>query len=132
VHEQEPLPGRTLLGHRTIHVLDASKWHAVLHEVCAGLYFNSKTTIYEMFLSFGFGFARGKAARKFPRPEGLVYKKSTDKKTAALLYSATLVFGAETLQKNLKRYTNAHAGKRPCIGLNLLLEAAREKHFHFL
>ena len=135
LHFEDALPGRTLLGHGLVRVLDEGAWQAVLHEVCAGDgFFKAKSSIYEMWLCFGFGFAKGLSAHKFARPKPArstdktdtpVPATSTDKKIAALMYSATLTFCAETLQRNLKRYTNQHVRKQPFAGLTALLAAAR-------
>lgn len=124
-------PKRTLLGHETIAVLDAGRWAAVLDATCGKdahgrkRFFTSKAAVYDFSLTFGFSAA--KSPSKFPRPPGVVLTKSTDKKTAALVYSSRLVFRAKVLAANRKRYTNGHAGMpKKAVKLDALLEAARE------
>jgi hypothetical protein len=127
------LPSRTLLAHDTIVVLDGSRWAAVLDASCGKdahgrkRFFTSKAAVYDFCLTFGFSAVKG--LYKFPRPPGDVFKKSTDKKTAALVYSSRLIFRAKVLAVNRKRYTNGHtATPKSTVAekLNALLEAARE------
>jgi hypothetical protein len=54
-----------------------------------------------------YGFAQ-KSGYKFMRPTNEIFKKSTDKKVAALMYSRVFLFYAKTLAKNISRYTNNH------------------------
>ena len=124
-------PKRTLLGHESILVLDAGRWAAVLEATCGKdahgrkRFFTSQAAVYDFCLTFGFSAA--KSPSKFPRPPGLVLKKSTDKKTAAIVYSSRLVFRAKVLAVNRKRYTNGHTGMpKTAAKLDALLEAARE------
>ena len=98
------LPGRTLLGYKAIVVRDAHEWQAVLSQSVAAQYFSGVFTVYDFFLMWGF--SATKEQRKFPRPTGLVFSKSTHKKSAVVYYGSLFVFRATTLANNVKRYTN--------------------------
>lgn len=123
------LPGRSLLGHQAIAVLDGAQWQALLDAVCAkGRWFGSKPLVYENLLAYGFAQRSRMPRVGDPLPKGLVLKNSSDKKKAAVMYSRRFWFKAKTLARNVKRYTNGHTRAAGGTGLHSsACAAARER-----
>ena len=104
------LSGRTLLGCEAVVVRNMGKWHSVLKEVCTVGYFSGFIALYDYWLMFGWCAAR--KGHAFPRPKGVIFKQPTEKKIAVLLYNSKWKYSVDTLNRNVKRYTNGHTMDR--------------------
>lgn len=121
------IEGRTVLGFKSITVLEAGPWRVMLGAAVGVGYFKNKAAMYDALLLFGYGQLRTVA--KFEHPPGPALVKSTDKKVRAVEYGRVFWFSAKKLTANLKRYTNGHTKTHlfvSCDSLNALLAAARE------
>lgn len=127
VHFSGRLEGRTLLGHKSVHVLEADSWRALIAALVGVRYFRSKVSLYDSLLLFGFGQKR--CAPSFEYPEGPVLKKSNDKKIRAVEYGRSFWYSANKLDGNLKRYTNGRTRMPTPLSsdaLDALLAAAEQ------
>jgi hypothetical protein len=109
VEFQETIENRTVLAHKNIRILHKHQWTSAIHFACDAFeYFGSKVTVYERLLDFGYAPLRhrphtGDKSRP-PAP-----KTATEKKISMLLHNPHWVFHQDRLERNVKRYTNAHA-----------------------